>query len=386
MMKSAVSAILGPMGLALASLVGCRDSGSSVSPPATSGTIKVTLVDAPVTGVQKLNLDIRTLEIASGGNGWITLSTPNKTVDLLSLVGGVSETLASGTTLAVGHYDQMRLVLGSGNSITLADGTTTNLETPSAIRSGIKLLVNFDVTAGTTKDVWIDFDAAHSIQVTHTGGGSDKYILRPTVRAVDKIATGSISGSLTATSGGPLAGAAVMAETLDTTGHPKVVRTVYTRADGSYTLDLLPVGATYYVVSQPLSSGVAYEAKSSAGFALSAGTPTFTYHAAFAAALATGSAGGSYASVATADQSDSVDLLQSLDTGGGASYTFVVRSAMAEVAAGTETYAFMKVPIGIYAVRSTRTTLAADGTSSTVVTYSPLSLTVASGLTTTANF
>ena len=140
--------LLGVASLLLGCLLGCGGSSSASGP----GTMTVHLVDGPIAGYQEINIHIQTVEI-SGNGGWITLATPNKTINLLSLVGGVDETLAAGATLPAGHYGQMRLVLGTGNSVKLADGTTQELKVPSGLQTGIKLIVNFDVAAGTTKDV-----------------------------------------------------------------------------------------------------------------------------------------------------------------------------------------------------------------------------------------
>jgi hypothetical protein len=322
----------------------------------------------------------------SGNGGWITLGTPNKTLNLLDLVGGVSETLAMGATLPAGHYQQMRLVLGSGNTVKLADGTLHGLTVPSGLQSGIKLIVSFDVAAGTTKDVWIDFDAARSIQVVQAGA-SGQYILRPTVRAYDKVATGSISGVLTdaATASG-LAGVMVYAETLDGAGNAIISRSTVTDANGAYTLDLLPVGSTYHVVSQPLTGTTtlkAYDAKASDGFALSAAMPVFTYSAAFTANAATGGISGGLTPMAASNQSDQVHLLQSLATASG-SRSFIVRTAMATLGASTETYGFANVPVGAYTTQAVRTTLNPDGTS-TRSTSAATAATVAAGLTLTVN-
>ncbi|HJU84622.1 MAG TPA: DUF4382 domain-containing protein, partial [Holophagaceae bacterium] len=289
---------------ALGLFLGCGSSGSGGG----SGSMNVHLVDGPINGYTAINLNIQKLEI-NGPDGWVTLSTPNKTVNLLSLTGGVSETLAAGVSLPVGHYGQMRLVLGSGNTVTLSDGSTVDLTTPSGMQSGIKLVVSFDVQAGTTEDVFIDFDAAHSIQVVQTGA-SNKYILRPTLWAFDQVVTGSISGTLTdSVSGSALAGATVYAETLDGSGNPAIARTVVTDASGHYTLDLLPVGGTYFVVSQPLVGGAAYDAQASQGFSITSGGAVFTFNGAFTAATATGGVGGSFATAASTDQSDTVDLI-----------------------------------------------------------------------------
>lgn len=367
-------------GLGLALLVACGGSSSGGS-----GTMSVHLVDGPIAGYQEINVNIQSVEI-SGPGGWITLGTPNRTLNLLNLVGGVSETLAAGATLPAGRYQQMRLVLGSGNTVKLADGTVHDLTVPSGLQSGIKLIVSFDVAAGTTKDVWIDFDAAHSIQVVQAGA-SGQYLLRPTVRAYDKVATGSISGTLTdaATASG-LAGAMVYAEVLDGAGNPIISRSTVTDANGAYTLDLLPVGSTYHVVSQPVTGTTtlkAYDAKASNGFALSAATPVFTYSAAFTANAATGGISGGLTPMAASNQSDQVNLLQSLATASG-SHGFIVRTAMATLGTATETYGFATVPAGAYSTQAVRTTLNPDGTS-TRSTSAVTAATVAAGVTLTVN-
>ena len=333
---------VGLAALGLAFLMACGGSSGSGS-----GVMSVHLVDGPISGYQEVNVHIQSVEI-SGNGGWITLGTPDKTYNLLSLTGGVSEMLAAGATLPAGHYQQMRLVLGSGNTVKLADGSVQPLTVPSGLQSGIKLIVSFDVAAGTTKDVWIDFDAAHSIQVVQAGASS-QYLLRPTVWAYDKVVTGSISGKLTdATTTAGLANAVVYAETLDASGNARIARTTTTDATGAYTLDLLPVGATYFVVSQPVvgtPTSVAYDAKASDGFALSGTTPVFTYSAAFTANASLGGVGGGLTPVATSSQNDQVNLLQSLVTSSG-TFSFIVRTTMATVGTSTETYAFTTVPIG----------------------------------------
>ncbi|GLH70765.1 hypothetical protein GETHPA_22980 [Geothrix rubra] len=368
-------------GLGLALLVACGGSSSSSS----TGAMNVHLVDGPISGYQQVNVNIQSVEIGSG-SGWITLGTPNKTINLLNLTGGVSETLASGATLPAGHYSQMRLILGSGNSVMLADGTTQPLTVPSGMQTGIKLIVSFDVAAGTTADVWIDFDAAHSIQVVQAGA-SGQYLLRPTIRAFDKTVTGSIHGTLTdgATAAG-LPGAMVYAETLDGSGHAAVVRSTVTDATGAYTLDLLPVGATYYVVSQPVvgTTPKAYDAKASDAFALSGTSPVFTYNAAFAGDAATGTISGGVTPVATSAQSDAVNLLQSLATPTSGTFTFIVGSGLVTVGTSTETYAFSNVPAGAYSVQAVRSTLNPDGTT-TVSLSTVQSAAVTAGATTTVN-
>jgi hypothetical protein len=341
------SAVLGALATgAMALVLACGGSGSSGMP-----TINVKLVDGPITGYQEINLDIQKVEIAGEG-GWITLGEPRQTFDLLGLTGGVSATLVNGKTIPAGSYTQMRLVLGSGNTIKLADGTVAPLTVPSGMQSGIKLLANFDVQPGTTRDVAIDFVAAHSVQVVQTGA-SAKYLLRPTIHVVTNfLATGSISGTFVDGTGAPLAGAEVTAQVLDGTGAPAVVRETLTSSNGSYLLDLLPAGGTYYVVSQPVLGGLSYAAQASGAFSIGSASPTFVHDATFALVPATGTVTGTITLAATGDD---VDLLQTLAPGGSGSATFVVRSTV-PVVATSETYGFSLVPPGSYVVRATRGT------------------------------
>jgi len=268
--------------------------------------------------------------------------------------------------------------------VKLSDDTVQPLTVPSGLQTGIKLVVSFDVAAGTTKDVWIDFDAAQSIQLVQAGA-SDQYLLRPTVWAYDKVVTGAISGKLTdATTAAALAGTTVYAETLDISGNARIARTTTTDANGAYTLDLLPVGTTYYVVSKPLVGTTtiqAYDAKASNAYALTATSPLFTYSAAFTANASLGALSGALTPVATSIQSDRVNLLAALATPTSGTHTFIVGTTMAVVGSSTETYAFTNLPAGSYSLQAIRTTEGSPSPSVSVVT----STTVTAGGTASVN-
>ena len=60
------------------------------------------------------------------------------------------------------------------------------------MQSGLKLNRGFDVPAGGSADFTIDFDLHKSVHMT----GSGSYMLRPTLRMVDNIMVGSISGTV----------------------------------------------------------------------------------------------------------------------------------------------------------------------------------------------
>jgi hypothetical protein len=342
------------------------------------GTMNVRLVDAPA-DYQEINLDVQKVDI-HGEDGWRTLGTPQQTVNLLSLTGGVSAVLVDGAPLPVGTYTQMRLVLGPANTVKLLDGTVHDLKVPSGMQSGVKLNARFDVAANMTKDVYIDFDAHRSIFLNRAGS-SGQYLLLPVVRAFDKLETGAVTGVLTdAVTRAPLAGVIVTAQTVDEGGTPSIVRSVNTGADGRYLLDLLPVGGTYHVVSQPLAGGSAYLARASAPIAVTVAASTPTYDAAFEPTSQVGAITGSIEPMA---DGDIVSAQQTLDAG-ASPRTFIVRITTGVVADGAETYDLEDLPAGSYSVFVTRRTVDAGGTE-TATTSAAVSATVEAGGTVTAD-
>ena len=364
------------LSLACAGLAAAACSGSSSG----DGRMTVRLVDAPA-DLAAVNLDVQRVEV-NGPDGWRTLSSPNRIVNLLALTHGVADTLAD-ATLPAGHYGQLRLLLGPASQVTLADGTVHDLKVPSGQQSGVKLVVSFDVAANTTKDVYIDFDAHRSIFV-HEAGASEQFILRPTVRAFDKLETGAITGRLEdAATQAPLVGVEVMAEVVDGSGAPAIVRTVTTDADGRYVLDLLPVGGSYHVVAQPLAGGIVYGARASALIPVTATAPTPAWDAAFDVAANVGALSGAITPPQSSADSDVVSARATLDAG-GAPALLVVRSVTATTTEGSESYAISSLPAGAYSLVVTRRTLNAD-LSVSERTSAAVPATVNAGVTATAD-
>ena len=121
--------------------------------------------------------------------------SPARRIDLLDLTNGVMEELGT-TQLAAGHYSQIRLVLASNtgtgtssvaNAVQPTGGDLVPLDTPSGQQSGLKLQAHFDVAAGQTADILLDFDACKSIV---KAGNSGKYNLKPVLSVVPRVNTG----------------------------------------------------------------------------------------------------------------------------------------------------------------------------------------------------
>jgi hypothetical protein len=183
---------------------GGASTGSNPAPlPQQFGTLSVGLTDAPACGFDQVNVSVSKVRVhtsASAGEldaGWtdITLS-PARKINLLNLSNGVLDKLGQ-TSLAVGHYTQVRLVLAANetinpmaNSVVPTGGTERALDVPSGTQSGIKLIHDFDVAANAAVDLTLDFDACKSV----VSRNNSSYLLKPVVNVVQMAASGSIDG------------------------------------------------------------------------------------------------------------------------------------------------------------------------------------------------
>lgn len=236
-------------------LSACGGSGSSTA----TGTLNVALTDNPACGFNHVWVTVKEVRVhtsASAGDrdsGWqtITLTTPLR-VDLLSLTNGVLQQLGQ-IPLPAGHYQQIRLVLTSNNSVvpttaTGADGTEVALTASSATQSGYKVVGNFTVQPDTLTDLVLDFDACRS--VVQKGNGS--YSLKPVVTATPVVVSGRIKGVVSTAE----AGATVYAEQ-----NGVVIKGTVVNADGSFTLSPLIQSSTngnydVVVVDQGFSNAI----------------------------------------------------------------------------------------------------------------------------------
>ncbi len=175
---------------AILGFLACSKNSNSSS----SGTssMSVYLTDDPA-AYDKVYIDIQSVQVKASTdaseNDWQTLAIPRAGVyNLLNFKNGL-DTLLGTIQLPAGRISQLRLVLGSNNSVVL-NGISYPLTTPSAQQSGLKLLINADLIAGIDYKVWIDFDAARSIVQT----GNNSYILKPVIRTFTQAQSGAIKG------------------------------------------------------------------------------------------------------------------------------------------------------------------------------------------------
>lgn len=148
--------------------------------------IRFLLTDAPG-NFQEVNIDVQSIEVLINDSIYV-LETNQGIYNLLEFVNGEDTVLVT-DEIPSGMLRQIRLILGENNTL-MVDSIIYDLKTPSAQQSGLKLLVNEDISNGVTYTYVIDFDAAKSIVKT----GNGQYILKPVIRVFTEAITGSIEG------------------------------------------------------------------------------------------------------------------------------------------------------------------------------------------------
>lgn len=161
-----------------------KDSDEDV---AGTSTLAIRMTDAPA-NYDAVYIDLQSVEI-TGSAGNATLLNVNAGIyNLLDFANGVDTLIASGN-LQAGKIAQIRLILGSNNSV-VVNGISFPLSTPSAQQSGLKLQVHNTFVAGVAYQLLLDFDAAKSIVVT----GNGSYSLKPVLRVIESAVSGAIKG------------------------------------------------------------------------------------------------------------------------------------------------------------------------------------------------
>jgi len=138
--------------------------------------LKVRMTDAPAAW-DAVNVELKEVRVnmADDSTGWISLQTTSGVYDLLQLQNGIDTLIAQGN-VPTGNVKEIRLVLGSDNTI-VVNGQTLPLTIPSGSASGLKIKVNKNLQAS-VDSLLIDFDAALSIHEQQDGS----YKLLPVIK------------------------------------------------------------------------------------------------------------------------------------------------------------------------------------------------------------
>jgi hypothetical protein len=173
------------------------------------GVLTVKITDSPIdnatavvvvfTGVELKPADGEPFSIDYCGPADLPANC-QKAIDLLQLQDGVTDTLLEDEEVPVGQYQWMRLKvradrnLSGASYIRLDDGTEYPLFVPSGAQTGLKIVRPFVVAQGGTTRLVIDFDIRKS--VIAPPGLAPNYLLKPTLRMVDELQTGTITGEV----------------------------------------------------------------------------------------------------------------------------------------------------------------------------------------------
>lgn len=342
-------------------VLSCGGGGGAGASGAAPGRADLRLAGGASRDYPQVVLDLQRVEVAQGDGAWRLVAEPRAAVDLVALAGH-SLPLAQGAPLPPGRYTQLRLVLGGANRVVLDDQSVHALGLASGLGGGAVIPLDLTIPPGGARTLVLEIDPSRSVHL-RVDGTQSAYLLAPAAEALDLESTAALSGVVKGPGGVPLPGATVLAQTLDAGGTPVLRRTAETGPDGAFVLDLLPVGATCFLATQPVLGGVGYTAAAAGPFALPAtGAAAGTLEV--APLQPAGTVTGSVQPTAGSGQSDLV-LLQSTFVLGGVSRTLITRTRPADVLNGFESFTFPLADTALQSVRGIRSTLSKDGNTAT---------------------
>jgi hypothetical protein len=196
------------MAAGLFGLAGCGGSGGSPD----TGELSLKITDMPIDHAEEVVVVFSGIELkhAGGPPFSIDFCDPNdlndrlncKSIDLIELQNGVTDDLLTGETVDAGQYQWMRLKVIAGPD--LQDASYIALDTtgeqfplyiPSGAETGLKLVRPFTVAQGGITQLVADFDVRKSV-VAPPGIVDTNYVLKPTIRLMDELETGTIEGQV----------------------------------------------------------------------------------------------------------------------------------------------------------------------------------------------
>jgi len=158
------------------------------------GSIRLVLIDSPST-LDSIVICVSRVEVHKSGTdstagSWTVINDSLRYFDLLLLTNGASAVLGD-TTLAEGKYTQIRLIVEDSNYV-VDNGAKYPLTIPSGTQTGIKLNHSFEIERGKLYELYLDFNVEKSVLIT----GNGEYKLKPTIRVMPFVISGSISGQV----------------------------------------------------------------------------------------------------------------------------------------------------------------------------------------------
>lgn len=346
--------------LLLASLAACGGGGGvGGGAPSRLGTLEVRIQDTPVDRAEHVFVTVDRVEVfrTEGGEEFReTLVDAPAQYDLLVLQHGVTAVLGTGQFPA-GDYTSIRLIVGADSkqdiqslpadqlkNYLVIDGSAYPLIVPSGAQTGLKFNHSFTLSADAITVLTFDFDVRRSV---HQRGRQQVFNLRPTLRLIDTVVSGSISGTVATSDASPLpAGAVVSAQQAGV----EVASAMPDPTTGAYRIGPVLAGTYDLIVIAP-----GFDFQTEAGVVVTAQQETTGHDFTLTAASGLGDVEGTVTFSETLPEHVTIQLRWS---------GFLVASTAIDVDTGD--YAFVGVPVGTYDVAATDGT-ATDAGSATVV-------------------
>ena len=198
---------------ALLAACGSGDGGGG-SKDAPTGSLKLSVTDAPVDDAEAVWIKFRAVEFKPEGGSPVRhelLGAGNpqvpapQSINLLPLQEGRSAVLVNNLELPAGRYEWIRLIVDNveneRDSYIVIEGNECELRVPSGDESGLKLIRGFTLPANGSVALTVDFDLRKSIVEPpgQQGTGIDctqAYLLKPVLRLVQDSDVGAITGTV----------------------------------------------------------------------------------------------------------------------------------------------------------------------------------------------
>jgi len=167
----------------------CKKNDTTTA-TSTSTTYSVSMTDSPGP-YDAVYIDLQGVEITGNDGKAVLINVHAGIYNLLNFTDGVDTLIATGTLTGEASVEQIRLILGTNNSV-VVNNVTYPLSTPSGDQSGLKLQVHQVLQSGVAYSVLLDFDANASI----VDLGNGNYKLKPVIRTIETALTGAIKGTI----------------------------------------------------------------------------------------------------------------------------------------------------------------------------------------------
>jgi hypothetical protein len=190
-------------------LAGCGGSGSGDA----TGRISLGVSDGPIHDADKVCITFDEIEFKGEGPSTVVSLDLAEKVNLLDFQGKNAAPILMNHELPAGDYQWMRLGIdavqgsnggagdtggidcdGDASYIGMSDGAFYNLYVPSGANTGLKLVGGFTVPVNGSANFTAEFDLMKSIK-TPPGLDPD-VVLRPTIRLVNNIDAGTLTGQV----------------------------------------------------------------------------------------------------------------------------------------------------------------------------------------------